>query len=716
MRMQVSIPKCLVFIFTITLLTLSVLGNLSYGDTTRPQIYWTDLEIGKIQRANLNGTNLQDVVVTTGPLVLPLSIALDVAGGKIYWTSFSVFGGKIQQANLDGSNVQDIVVTTGPLESPAGIALDVAGGKVYWTAPEIGKIQCANLDGSNVQDIITTGLESPAGIALDVAGGKVYWTAPEIGKIQCANLDGSNVQDIITTGLVAPNYIALDVAGGKMYWTDNSTGKIQQANLDGTNAQDIITGLTEPISIALSIPRFAADVNGDSVVNIQDLVLVAGAFGETSENAADVNGDSVVNIQDLVLVAGAFGAATTEPSFRPIEDLTMPGAEFFSAIPVSGSEIGATAKITLTFSSDPGDVTSSAGTVVAGSGKARTISGPFIPGALSLTLAWTNGDGIHTLSYNVTAPDFEPPKVIGGTVKDGDEDVDFDKINEGKTIEVTFSEEVSGNIALQTTGGDDVGWIGKVEGTKGTLELIKGKEIGAETTYVISSKISDAAGNETEVNIIFATTFRGEPVAIENLVAYWSFDRFDREGNWVFDFSGNGNDGRIIGQPSRFPGKSGEALEFDGENDAVVVPDDATFGEENITLMGWFNPDGVVTNRPLIVKNDSFYVGFDNNNLLTFVVQPNDTSVKSVSRLAADEYNHFAVTYDGKTMRVYINGELENEQPNDIPIARSEADLVIGEGFAGSIDEVWFYNKALTEDEISIMAEVWHFFVRKLLP
>lgn len=48
----------------------------------------------------------------------------------------------------------------------------------------------------------------------------------------------------------------------------------------------------------------SADVNGDGVVNIQDLVLVANAFGEAEP---DLNGDEVVNIQDLVIVANAFG-------------------------------------------------------------------------------------------------------------------------------------------------------------------------------------------------------------------------------------------------------------------------------------------------------------------------------------------------------------------------------------------------------------------------
>ena len=49
--------------------------------------------------------------------------------------------------------------------------------------------------------------------------------------------------------------------------------------------------------------RPTADVNGDGVVNIQDLVIVANALGKTEP---DLNGDGVVNIQDLVIVANAF--------------------------------------------------------------------------------------------------------------------------------------------------------------------------------------------------------------------------------------------------------------------------------------------------------------------------------------------------------------------------------------------------------------------------
>ena len=63
--------------------------------------------------------------------------------------------------------------------------------------------------------------------------------------------------------------------------------------------------------------QLKGDVNGDGIVNIQDLVLVAGKLGQTGTNSTDVNGDGQVNIQDLVLVAGALGTSAAAPSLHP---------------------------------------------------------------------------------------------------------------------------------------------------------------------------------------------------------------------------------------------------------------------------------------------------------------------------------------------------------------------------------------------------------------
>ena len=246
----------------------------SPGDST-PKMYWPDSVTDKIQRANLDGSNVEDLV--TEGLSDPDGIALDVAGGKIYWTDTET--DKIQRANLDGSNVEDLVTE---VKRPPSIALDINGGKMYWTDVDTDKIQRANLDGSNVEDLVTTGLGNPDGIALDLSDGKMYWTDWEANKIQRANLDGSNIEDLVTEGLGDPNVIALDISGGKMYWTDWIMNKIQRANLDGSNVEDLVTGLGDPRGIVLDVVEgkiYWTDVGTSKIQranldgsNIEDLV------------------------------------------------------------------------------------------------------------------------------------------------------------------------------------------------------------------------------------------------------------------------------------------------------------------------------------------------------------------------------------------------------------------------------------------------------------
>ena len=163
--------------------------------------------------------------------------------------------------------------------------------------------------------------------------------------------------------------------------------------------------------------------------------------------------------------------------------------------------------ITFTFDNPPKDVTVSKGVATA-TDKTVTITGPFTPGNLDLTIAWA--DGSLTFTYTVAEPDTEAPSITGSTVSDGDTDIDL-----SATIEIVFNEAVSGNIALQTEAGNDVGWIGKIEGSKATLELVAGKELDPETTYVIAGKVEDTAGNETDINITFTTASDYDGIPIE---------------------------------------------------------------------------------------------------------------------------------------------------------------------------------------------------------
>jgi DNA-binding beta-propeller fold protein YncE len=91
-------------------------------------------------------------------LSAPGALTLDVANGKMYWTDSAI--DKIQRANLDGSGVEDLI--SRGLSHPGDIALDVAGGKMYWTDAGSAKVQRANLDGSGVEDLIITYSGGPA--------------------------------------------------------------------------------------------------------------------------------------------------------------------------------------------------------------------------------------------------------------------------------------------------------------------------------------------------------------------------------------------------------------------------------------------------------------------------------------------------------------------------------------------------------------------------
>ncbi len=80
-----------------------------------------------------------------------------------------------------------------------------------------------------------------------------------------------------------------------------------------------------------------------------------------------------------------------------------PSAALLSATPANG-DLVANGNIIVKWDNNPGDVTVSAGTVE-GSGKSRTVKGPFPIGALALTINWTNGEGGHTFNYTVIKVD-----------------------------------------------------------------------------------------------------------------------------------------------------------------------------------------------------------------------------------------------------------------------------------------------------------------------
>jgi hypothetical protein len=205
-------------------------------DPAAQALYLTDTLNDWVQRVNLDGTGLTTLISGQGTA---RGVALDGLG-HFYWTGDN----QIRRADLDGSDVQAVV---SGLSFPDLLALDVAGGKVYWT-DLTGKVQRANLDGTGVEDLVSGLGFSTDGLALDLAGGHLYFTTQS--EVLRANLDGSSLE-VLVDGLTEVNSVNLDLAGGKFYWTDSGPfgpllGSIGRADLDGSGVETILAGLRAP--------------------------------------------------------------------------------------------------------------------------------------------------------------------------------------------------------------------------------------------------------------------------------------------------------------------------------------------------------------------------------------------------------------------------------------------------------------------------------------
>ena len=113
--------------------------------------------------------------------------------------------------------------------------------------------------------------------------------------------------------------------------------KIASGSFDGT----VLLWAFPDVMAAAEI---VGDLNGDGMVNIQDIVLIASSFGEAGESNADLNGDGEVNIQDLVVAANAIGNAAGAPSVHSLSAvlveqwLSLAKREVSENIPTTGQD------------------------------------------------------------------------------------------------------------------------------------------------------------------------------------------------------------------------------------------------------------------------------------------------------------------------------------------------------------------------------------------
>ena len=355
-------------------------------DAEGGKLYFSDLFA--IRRVNLDGTNVEIILTGWGTFRTKGIGGIAVADGKIYWTEQLVWyraSGNIHRANLNGTNIETLAT---PLGRPTGIAVDTLNGKVYW-ANSHGGIQRMDINGGEIENVVY-GITAPGDFALgavstqpttpttpetpttdavvslspvsvaspaigqqiefmlNITGGESvagYQATVQFDTTALRYVSGANgdflfagaffVQPVVEGNLVKLNAASLagESSGGGTLVT--LTFEVIAVKASTLTLSDVL--LTDNAGVAY-VPslenaeitqqtQLKGDVNGDGIVNIQDLVLVAGALGKTGQNAADINGDGVVNIQDLVLVAGALGTSAAAPPLNSQSLSTLSAAE-----------------------------------------------------------------------------------------------------------------------------------------------------------------------------------------------------------------------------------------------------------------------------------------------------------------------------------------------------------------------------------------------------
>jgi DNA-binding beta-propeller fold protein YncE len=270
-------------------------GSDASASSGVPTLFYLDLGGGRVLRVGTDGAKPK-AIVTSG-CAEPDGVAVDVAGGYVYWTNMGapsggftqIDNGYILRAKLDGSDVTPIV-PMGGTHTPKQLKLDSTHGKLYWSDREGMRVMRANTDGSNIETLVTVAPDSASadmsnwavGIALDLAGGKMYWTQKGpgptngvgTGSIRRAGLeipagqDGatrSDIEvlfsslaepidmdldldpahrtdrDILVRGAGQAIGIALDLANDLMYYTALDTETVSTAHLDGSGAKSLVT-------------------------------------------------------------------------------------------------------------------------------------------------------------------------------------------------------------------------------------------------------------------------------------------------------------------------------------------------------------------------------------------------------------------------------------------------------------------------------------------
>ncbi|EDO49133.1 predicted protein [Nematostella vectensis] len=184
------------------------------------RIYWTDITLKSINRAYLNGSNPEKLIIVD--LEYPDGLAVDWIAKNLYWTDSRKH--KIEVSRLDGQHRRTLLYKD--VWEPRSLTLDPVNGHLYWAnGGQDSSIDRANMDGSNRTKVISN-VKRPTDITIDYKEGLLFWADSERKVIECADLHGRNRRTVAQ----ATKPFALTQYLDYIYWTDWETESIERAN------------------------------------------------------------------------------------------------------------------------------------------------------------------------------------------------------------------------------------------------------------------------------------------------------------------------------------------------------------------------------------------------------------------------------------------------------------------------------------------------------
>jgi len=201
-----------------------------------------------------------------------------------------------------------------------------------------------------------------------------------------------------------------------------------------------------------------------------------------------------------------------------------------------------------------------------------------------------------------------------------------------------------------------------------------------------------------------------------NLVAYYPFS-----GN-AFDHSIQKNNGIVNGAElttDRF-GNKNSAYYFNGIDDYILIPDDNSLSPSNqqLTIALWVNVSNL-TDRYFIYKgsdqyNREYAMGITINSLASMHINnqgmwnTGQIGLASNSIIKSGEWFFLVGTWNGKELKLYVNGSLENTLKTTAVIDNFDSDLFIGTyggdiskyAFKGIIDDIRIYNYSIDSQKV----------------